>query len=145
MTSQLAFAARRVLLPSAKRLGGGRQAGVKAEVVDQAIGAQAVHVGAIRVGCIFKRRRRESDLRHRERLHFGGDRLSGERERAFERRNLGDRAAALGAGVGVRGLLGQGQRGRGEQSRKGSAGWHFHDYQFSAIFGQRMALPCIGR
>jgi hypothetical protein len=54
MASQFTFTAGCRLLPSTERLGGGGEAGVEAEVVDEAVCAEAVHVFAICVGGGFE-------------------------------------------------------------------------------------------
>src|SRR5258708_5661846 len=92
-----------LLLPASERLRGPNgQSGVFAEVIEQAIGRQALHVAAIPFGNFGVNAGQQLDLRHREWLDLGGDVLAGELDRRFERRHFGSRPAALLAGVWIR-------------------------------------------
>src|SRR6266436_1368773 len=90
------------LLPASERLrGANRQSSVFAEVVEQAVGRQALHVAAIPFGNFGIDAGQQLDLRHREWLDFCGDVLAHELDGRFEWRDFGRRAAARLAGVWI--------------------------------------------
>src|SRR5216684_4537980 len=92
-----------LLLPASERLRGANgQSGVFAEVVEQAIGRQALHIAAIPFGNLGIDAGQQLNLRHREWLDLGGDVLAGELDRPFEWRDFRRWAAARLAGVWIR-------------------------------------------
>src|SRR5258708_18116929 len=97
MAAQLAAAlAVGFLLPASERLcGANGQSGVLAEVIEQAVGRQALHIAAIPFGNLGIDAGQHLDLRHREWLNFCWNVLARELDGRFERWHFASRPAAL--------------------------------------------------
>src|SRR5258708_37927534 len=84
-----------LLLPASERLRyANGQSGIFAEVIEQAIGRQALHVAAIPFGNFGVNAGQQLNLRHREWLDLAGDVLACELDRRFGWRDFGRGAAA---------------------------------------------------
>jgi hypothetical protein len=100
--------------PTSERLGGAYgQAGIGAEIVEQAIGGQAPHIAAIPPGGIRAQTGEELHLGHGERVHPGGHVLAGELDGRLEGRHFRGWSGATGRWLwrGGRGNSGGSQDG----------------------------------